>query len=101
MRRLFNEESFVEQALAGHMQEVVVHSGTPSEDAQKALGLPPGTKSQMLSYRDSNNLELARAHRYLLPDGTLGASGKPDPKRVLKDGILYRLERKKSEGSRD
>jgi hypothetical protein len=29
-------------------------------------------------------------HQYLLPDGkTLGASGHPDPKRVLKDGVLY------------
>jgi hypothetical protein len=28
-------------------------------------------------------------HQYLQPDGTLGASGQPDPKRLLHDGILY------------
>jgi hypothetical protein len=28
-------------------------------------------------------------HRYLLPDGTMGASGQFDPKMLLIDGILY------------
>lgn len=56
----------------------------------------PGTLSQMVSYRqhDCDN-ELARAHRYVRPDGTLGGSGKPDPKLVLQDGILYGQRRKR------
>jgi hypothetical protein len=96
MRALFNEESFLRLVQNGRIIPVVAHSGTPAEDAVLALKLPPGTKSQMLSYRDTNNLEMARAHQYLLPDGTIGASGKPDPKRFFKDGILYRLEKKKN-----
>lgn len=33
----------------------------------------------MVSFK-VGGVEIARAHRYLRPDGTLGASGKPDPK---------------------
>jgi hypothetical protein len=58
--------------------------------------IPLGTRSQMISYRDSNDDEVARVHQYVKPNGAIGASGRPDPKRVLKDGILYRLHRKGS-----
>lgn len=43
----------------------------------------------MISYLDTNGQEVARVHQYLQPDGTLGASGKPDPKRLLQGGVLY------------
>ena len=87
---MFNEERFVERSQTGEIKAVVVHSGTPSPD----VGLPLGSRSQLLSNRDLNGLELARAHQYVLPDGRVGASGKPDPKRILKDGKLFRLEKK-------
>ena len=45
----------------------------------------------MVSYRDSRNDEIARVHQYLRPNKELGASGKPDPKRLFEDGTLYRL----------
>lgn len=80
----------MERTERGEIKAIVVHSGTPNPD----LGLPPGSVSQLISYRDFNDLELARAHQCLLPDGSIGASGKPDPKRVLKDGKLYRLQKK-------
>jgi hypothetical protein len=47
----------------------------------------------MISYRNKTNDEIARAHRYLRPDGSLGLSGKPDPKRVILEGTMYRLEK--------
>jgi hypothetical protein len=49
----------------------------------------------MVSYLDSDGNEVARVHQYLRPDGTIGASGKPDPKRLLDGGILYYLEKSK------
>jgi hypothetical protein len=49
----------------------------------------------LISYRTLAGEELARAHRYIGPDGKIGASGKPDPKRVYKDGKLYRIKSKK------
>ena len=38
--------------------------------------------------------KVAIAHRYVLEDGTLGASGKPDPKSMKHDGKFYVLDRK-------
>ncbi len=87
---MFNEDGYVERADAGELQAVVIHSGTPSPE----VGLPPSSRSEMISYRAENGEELARAHRYVLPDGSVGAGGKPDPKRIFKDGTLYRLEKK-------
>jgi hypothetical protein len=88
MRQMFNELMLVERAKNGEIEEVI-HAGVPTEDK----GLPDGSETQMVSYREKNGLELARAHRFVLPDGSIGASGKPDPKRLLKDGVLYRLRK--------
>jgi len=51
-------------------------------------------RSQMISYRTDRDEEIARVHQFVRPDGTLAASGRPDPKRLLEGGILYRLEKK-------
>lgn len=43
----------------------------------------------MIAYFDGNGDEIATAHQYLLPNGTLGAGGVPDPKRLMVGGTLY------------
>jgi len=54
--------------------------------APSDVGQPPGTRSQIVRYfRRSDDLMVAIVHQYLRPDGTLGASGLPDPK-WLRDG---------------
>jgi hypothetical protein len=58
------------------LREVVIKERHP---ARPAAGEPFCTRSQMVSYV-VDSVEVARAHRYLRPDGSLGASGKPDPK---------------------
>lgn len=57
----------------------------PATPASAAAGQPPGTLSQQVRYLDENGV-VARAHRFVLPDGELGASGLPDPKAVLFQG---------------
>jgi hypothetical protein len=60
-------------------------------------GQPSGSRSQMVAYfelKESKMRKIAVAHRYLLPDGTLGASGKPDPKSMKHEGEFYVLNRK-------
>lgn len=52
----------------------------------------PGTLSQELRFYDNNNRLVVKAHRYLRPDGKLAASGKIDPKRVLKDETMHILD---------
>jgi hypothetical protein len=67
----------------------VRHRGVPSPE----IGLPSGTESQMVSYLDAAGDEIAAFISFCSPDGNIGASGKPDPKRLLKDGVMYRIEK--------
>ena len=91
LRKIFNEGDYWQKVLSGTFVAVLLENRHPSLIAANE---PFCTHSQMVSYRDSLGSEVARVHQYLRPDGTLGASKKPDPKRVLKDGILYRLTKK-------
>src|SRR3990172_8867319 len=90
MRQLFNDGRYWERAANGEFNTVVLETRHPS---LLAANEPFCTQSQMVSYRDQNNNEIARLHQYLRPDCNIGASGKPDPKRLFQDGILYRLEK--------
>ena len=88
MQQMFNGEGLWEKTKSGELTTVTL------EDRHPALTIanePFCTRSQMVSYRDASDNEVARVHQYLRTDGTIGASGKPDPKRVLLNGTLYRL----------
>jgi hypothetical protein len=86
LREMFNKGRFVERAAAGELTVRVVRSRHPA--APKA-NVPVCTQSQAITYVDQSGTELAMAHQYLLKNGTLGASGLPDPKRIFQDGVLY------------
>lgn len=87
MRKLFNDHGLWEKAQRSELTVTILESRTAPQDANQ----PAGTLSQMLSYRDSDNNEVARVHQYLKADGSIGGKGKPDPKRVFVEGMLYRL----------
>jgi len=93
MCEIFNREQYWEKLQRGELRAILLEDRVP---ALIQANEPPGTHSQMVSYRDSDDNEVARVHQYLRPDGTIGASGKPDPKRLLFDGVLYRLHKKPS-----
>ena len=42
----------------------------------------------MVWYLSPDGRKLAIVHQYLLPNGTIGASGRPDPKRMIHDGEI-------------
>src|SRR5438046_938729 len=85
LQEMFNTGGYEEEAEKGDLRVQV----TASHPAPPKANQPPGTLSQMIAYLDAEGNEVAAAHRYLKTDGTLGASGHPDPKRIMKDGILY------------
>jgi len=85
LRKIFNDGAYVERARLGELAEKLLSENNPSPKARQ----PPGTKSQLIGYFDAKGREVARAHQYLRKDGTLGASGKPDPKKIFKEGKLY------------
>lgn len=85
IRQHFNESQVLERAESG---QLVVETGRDSHRAPP--GEPICTKSQMVYYKTPNGDLAAVAHQYLRPDGTIGASGLPDPKCLfLQDRILY------------
>ena len=92
MQKRFNEGKHWERLQQGEYRAVVRESRHP---ALPLANEPFCTQSQMVSYLDSDGNEVARVHQYLRTDGTIGASGKPDPKRLLDGGILYYLEKSK------
>ena len=89
LRRLFNEGRYWERAIAGEFSQVVLDDRHPSLPAANE---PFCTHSQIVSYRDDNNKEVARVHQYLRQDGSLGASRRPDPKKLKEGDVLYWLQ---------
>jgi len=97
LRQRFNDGRYWERAQAGELHAVVTDTRHPSLPVANE---PICTESQMVSYRDQDGQEIARVHQYLRPDKeTLGASGRPDPKRLYEGGILYRLVKQRNRES--
>ncbi len=88
LRQLFNREQFWERAKDGQLVEKLDSEGHPSP---RHSGEPPCTRSQIIAYLDSSGHRVAVVHQYLRKDGTLGGSGRPDPKKLFHDGKLYVL----------
>lgn len=89
-RHLFNTE-VLPKIRAGEFLELVRDEGQPN----RRIGEPPGTLSQIVEYWTTDGSRLVKVaivHRYLRPDGSLGASGLPDPKRFIHDGVPYTPE---------
>ena len=89
MRQKFNGSGYWEKVQSGQWAAVVMESRTSDALPQETVEIT----SVMLSYRDEDNNEMARVHQYQRPDLSLAASGRPDPKRLLLNGALYRLKK--------
>ena len=50
---------------------------------------PSGTRSLTVSYVNDAGERVFMVHFYLRPDGSIGGSGKPDPKWLYEDGAVY------------
>ena len=76
VRAIFNNY-VLPRVESGEVAELVQSSGTASPSS----GQPPGTRSERIVYLDGGE-RIAVAHRFVLPDGSIGGSGRPDPKAV-------------------
>jgi hypothetical protein len=83
---MFNEGRYLERARAGEFTERIIADRHPSKPKANE---PFCTRSQMVSYVSRLGHEVVRFHRYLRTDGTLGASGRPDPKVILYNLVQY------------
>ena|SRR5215217_8622321 len=82
IRRKFNQRRLWERVQSGQLREDVLKDRHPSLPRANE---PFCTRSQLVRYKDANGRTVALVHQYLRQDGTLGASGRPDPK-MLRDG---------------
>jgi hypothetical protein len=86
IRQIFNDGQFYEKTLSGELRAVVKKDSHP---ATPPGGEPVCTRSQIVFYYGPRRAIVAIVHQYLRRDGTIGASGRPDPKRLfLPDRIL-------------
>jgi hypothetical protein len=84
--QLFNDGEYWERAQRGELHQQLRRDRHP---ASPAAPVPYCTRSQTIKYLDSTGAEVALVHQYLRPDGSLGASGRPEPKRLFVDGVLW------------
>lgn len=86
IREIFNDGEYFQKALA---QEFVVYLKDDKVLSNPPEGEPVGTRSQILYYYTKEGQPVAIVHQYMRPNGTIGASGKPDPKKLfLADRII-------------
>jgi hypothetical protein len=93
LQKKFNDGGFAESATNGELIQERIKESHPAPNC-----FPHCTRSQIISYREnkrgSNGKRalVAIVHQYKLPNGKIGASGKPDPKYLKIGNVVYKLE---------
>jgi hypothetical protein len=88
LRTRFNDDQIWERVEAGELVAV----DADQRPAPAARNQPPGTVSVMIHIYTRDLHKVAVAHCYRLPDGSIGASGRPDPKKLHVDDEIWLLE---------
>src|SRR5260370_7508854 len=90
LRRLFNEGYYINRITS---QEFTARSVRckPVEANNPNIGprIPIGSISQTLQVLDANDNQVAEFHRYIRPEGTIGASGYNDPNRIAINHVRF------------
>ncbi|MDO8691242.1 MAG: hypothetical protein Q7R39_14745, partial [Dehalococcoidia bacterium] len=83
----FNEGQFVERASRGELGTSTLTYDTHLTYRQRVkIGEPYCTRSRMVLFSTLDGRPVALAHQYKRTNGELGASGRPDPKRIFVEG---------------
>ncbi|MEX2431140.1 MAG: hypothetical protein WD645_04395 [Dehalococcoidia bacterium] len=80
LRDVFNKSELVRLTGTGELSALVRRDAIVRHPER--IGEVAGTRSQLVRYIDADGELLVEVHQYLRPDGSLGASGLPDPKRM-------------------
>ena len=84
---MFNVSQFWEKANNG---ELATDLARPERHADpERSGEPFCTMSQTINYFTLTGERVARIHQYQRPDGSIGGSGKPDPKWLILRGWVF------------
>lgn len=89
IREAFNSGQFWERALRGEFYTRLEHDTHYTPEQAREKGFRYCSRSQAVRYYNDVHELIAVVHQVRSPDGTLGASGLPDPKYLdLGDQIL-------------
>jgi hypothetical protein len=91
IREHFNSGGYWQRTQSGELPSFVMENRHPENPP---AGEPFCTHSQIVYYYTKRRELVAIVHQYVRPDGTLGGSGKPDPKwlRLADRAIRVRAE---------
>jgi hypothetical protein len=98
LRCWFKHKRFLERVQTKELHEKVIKSRTAGPGSKQPLG----TVTEMVRFIDpKSDTEVAEIHRFRLPTGELGASGKEDPEYIVVDGVQFRRFTGPFEAKRD
>jgi hypothetical protein len=83
LRHRFALEDYLNRAENSEFGCCLARERTP-----QGIDEPPGTRSLTVSYVNDVGERIFIVHIYLKPDGSIGGSGKPDPKWLFEDGAV-------------
>jgi len=96
IRQAFNSCQLWQRLKSGELYQTVFSERHPDPPTKSE---PLCTWSQMCVYWTQNGQPIAMVHQYLRPDGTIGGSGKPDPKRILVENKLLAVRARRGKRS--
>lgn len=91
IRKLFNRSQYSELIAKGALAQEFLRNSHLTKSHKEN---PPCTLRQMIRYLDESGQWVVEVFQYLRADGTLGASGRPDPKRIRIGDTIYMVEPK-------
>lgn len=92
IRRMFNESQYPILIAEEEIIPQVLRDDHLKEPQKK--GEPSCTHGQMIRYVDKAGQWVVEVFQYLRPNGTIGGSGKPDPKRLRIENTVYIVDPK-------
>lgn len=96
VRCWYRHSDIPEKIRQGQLQRITIRRYQPRSSLAK------GGWTEIFGWVDpTTNEQVAETHQYTLPDGSIGASGEPDPKKVLLNGTLIVAYEGKDRISRD
>ena len=86
LREMFNQGGYLEKVARGELVAKVIADNHPSRPLARE---PFCTRSQIIAYCEPSGKHIVKVHQYLRTDGSIGASGRPDPKRLRQGDIVF------------
>jgi hypothetical protein len=86
IRKLFNEGRYYERMQAGEFRAQIIRQVLVRRGDRRIRN----AFSQTVQYWDRFGNLVAVVHQYRKRDGSLGASGRPDPKFLRHEDVIYR-----------